>query len=185
MLPNVCFRAFENRLFIRSTRIESSALVGRAECSRKQLPPPTKRSRAPALPRPSIRLVSMRVAVRHRHLSLQKTPFCKSIRHRTTGSKIQKSRVSREILRKTLYGKAPNGHRIKSKVAQSPRRFGDSGPGSDGRQQSSSLEWISPVFFSKSALGRAATPGRMLEATRTPTGPFFEVFFSLCTERHL
>lgn len=89
---------------------------------------------------------------------LQKPPFCKSIRRRTTSTKPAQPHVSRAVLRKILYGKAPNGYRIRSKVAQSPRCFKDSGSIGDVRCRPSSLEWISPVFFSKSAFGRAATP---------------------------
>ncbi len=153
MLPNVCFRVFENRLFIRPTHIESSVLVGCAEDSRERpllrriaLGRPLFPARVSASFPSRVRCVS---AARRRSSLLQKPPFCKSIRHRTTRPKRPKSPVSREVLRKILYGKAPNEYRIRSKVAQSLRCFGDSGSMRDVRHRRSSLEWISPVFFSK------------------------------------
>ncbi len=164
MLPNVCFRVIENRLFIRPTENKCGISVGRTNDPRKgrekdaataDLPPVETRSGGRPVPVPwpnRIRHASDLQPTPFRLLSvshppsaggdplLQKPPFCKSVRHRTTSAKPAQPHVSRAVLRKILYGKAPNGYRIKSKVAQSPRCSANSGSTDNVRCRRSSLE---------------------------------------------
>lgn len=160
MLPNVCFRVIENRLFIRPTENKCGISVGspndprKGRGNRRRSPAETRSGGRPVpVPWPSrIRHASDLQPTRFRLLSvshppsaggdplLQKPPFCKSVRRRTTSTKPAQPHVSRAVLRKILYGKAPNGYRIRSKVAQSPRCFKDSGSIGDVRCRRSSLE---------------------------------------------